>query len=301
MIFGGTQQQNQRVALLALAVYAGFDILLPLVHVPLRGLSPIALAALAFVPTAIFMFLQLWLSRGLVGLRPSPAVCLAVMALSVGLWFLLLMSLPWVIKVGHFHPHQRPTLPQQFLLTLRQFLSDFSITLACTFFGILLSRIVREPGILLPAALISMPIDYIGAMTPVGFTQNVVTQHPEIVRAVSVHVPTIRGLSLYPLIGPGDALFMAFFFAVVLRLGLNDRGTFWWMYGLLTVAMLLVLALPHFNVAALVPMGLAVLVANRAAFRLKRSEVFAVLYAGLMVLALVVAFYFYSHAHFFRH
>ena len=274
-----------RSALLSLVAYALFNLLLPLV--PVRGLGQIARLALVLVPTCVFMLLQLWLSRALVGLRPRPLVSVGVMAASVALWLVTLLSL---------HPHGQivPYL-------LRQLLLGLFITLACTFFGILLSRIVREANILLPVALIAMPIDYIGAMTSIGFTQNTVAQHPGIVHAVSVPVPTVGGLHPISYIGPGDALFMAFFFAVVLRLGMNDRATFWWMYALLTVAMLLVLILPDFNIAALVPMGLAVLIANGRAFRLQRAEAFAVLYAGGLVLALVVGFYLFSHAHFFRH
>ena len=53
-----------------------------------------------------------------------------------------------------------------------------------------------------------------------------------------------------------------------------------------------------FNIAALVPMGLAVLIANARYFKLKREEVFATLYAGLLIIALVTGFYlFYSHTH----
>jgi len=167
--------------------------------------------------------------------------------------------------------------------------------------GILLSRIVREANVLMPAALIAMPIDYIGAMTPIGFTQNVMTKHPSVVKAVSVPVPHLGGLAIAPLIGPGDVLFMAFFFASVQRLELNERGTFRWICGLLTLAMLFVIAAPGLNIAALVPMGLAVLIANRRFFRLQRSEVFAVLYAGALVLTIVVGFYIYGHTHFFRH
>lgn len=276
-----------RWAALAVGAYAAFNLLLPLVPVSFHSLSRPALAALILGPTCVFMLLQLWLSRALVGLRPRPAVSVAVMAASAALWLLTLTTL-------HSHGHIWPYLFRQLLLGL-------FITLACTFFGILLSRIVREANILLPVALIAMPIDYIGAMTPIGFTQNAVAQHPGIVHAVSVPVPTVGGLHPISYIGPGDALFMAFFFAVVLRLGMNDRATFWWMYGLLTIAMLLVLILPNFNIAALIPMGLAVLIANGRAFRLKRAEAFAVLYAGAFVLALVTGFYLFSHAHFFRH
>jgi hypothetical protein len=233
------------------------------------------------------MLLQLWLSRALVGLRPRGGMSLGLTAASVALWFAVVVGIPL---------HHGTALA-----LLAAFLQNLFITLACTFFGMVLARIVREANILLPVALIAMPIDYIGAMTPIGFTKNAVTQHPNMVHAVSVHVPTVGALQPISYIGPGDALFMAFFFAVVLRLGMNDRATFWWMYGLLTVAMLLVLVLPDFNIAALIPMGLAVVVANGRFFRLKRAEAFAVLYAGGFVLALVVGFYLFSHAHFFRH
>jgi hypothetical protein len=274
------------MALLAVLAYCAFDLLLPLIRVPHVRLSTPTAVTLIIVPTAVFMLLQLWFSRAVVGLNPRPALCILLMVLSVGLWFGLLSirGLPHSIAEA----------------LLRSLGSNLAITFACTFLGILLSRIVREANILLPVALIAMPIDYLGAMTTIGFTHDVVTKHPKIVQHVSISVPTIGGLHPLSFIGPGDALFMAFFFAVVLRLNMNDRGTFWWMYGLLTIAMLIVLFFP-INVAALVPMGLAVLIANVRFFRLKRDEAFAVLYASLLVLVLVVGFYLYSHSHFFRH
>lgn len=278
--------------MLALASYAAFDMGLPLIHVPLHSLTRLMAALAVIVPTCVFMLLQVWLSHALVSLRPSAWGALSIMALSVMLWLVTLLNL---------HPHHHVSI-----LLLKLLLLSLLITMACTFFGILLSRIVREANILLPVALVAMPVDYIGAMTPVGFTQNMVAQHSGIVQAVSVHVPTVGGLQPISYIGPGDALFMAFFFSVVLRLGMNDRGTFWAMYGLLTAAMLLVLfSGPLFhrdiNIAALVPMGLAVIAANFRAFRLKRAEVFAAGYAAALVLLLVFAFYTYSHSHFFRH
>lgn len=276
-----------RAAALALLAYAAFDLLLPLIPVPIRHMRGFAVLALAVVPTALFMLLQLWLSHSLVRLKTKAIASVGLLIGSLILWFLTL----WLV-----HPHHHIGL-----YALRQMLLGLFITTACTFFGVLLSRIVREPNILAPVALIAMPIDYLGAMTNIGFTQNVVHAHPSIVRAVSVPVPAVAGLPIFPFIGPGDALFMAFFFAVVLRLGMNDRGTFWWMYGLLTPSLIAVIVLPDFAIAALVPMGLAVLIANFKFFRLKRAEAFAVLYAAIFVIALVVGFYTYSHAHFFHH
>ena len=281
-----------RTAALAVSAYIAFNLLLPLIpfhphHLPLG-----IVFLLLVVPTSVFMLLQLWLSRALVGLRPGVGLSLAVAGLSVVAWLGVLFFV---------HPHRGWGPSANITLALlRSLLLGFSITACCTFLGIALSRIVREINVLLPVALVAMPIDYIGAMTPIGFTQNAVAQHPEIVRAVSVPVPTVGGLHPIGFIGPGDTLFLAFFLAVVQRLSLNMRGSFWGMYVLLTLTMLIVLTTGA-NIAALVPMGLAVLIANGPAFKLQRSEVFATLYAAALVLVLVVAFYGYSHRHFFHH
>lgn len=286
-----TPADTRRPAALAVILYLAFGLLVPLVRLPpLREIAPVLQVALLVIPTAAFMLLQLWLAWTIVRRTPPLPRALFQTALCVGLWFLTLLLV---------HPfRQCPPSLSVAVSILRPVLLGFWITLAGTFGGIALSRIVRERNVLLPVALIAMPIDYLGAMTPIGFTQNAVARHPQIVSAVSVPVPIIHGLHIHALIGPGDALFIAFFFAAILRLGMNGRGTFWLMYFLLTATMLLVLffGLP---IAALVPMGIAVIAANRPFFTLKREEYFAMTYAGALVIALVVGFYFYSHAHFF--
>lgn len=283
-------------ALLALAAYLAFDLLLPWIPLP-RHIPLLAAASLVFASTSAFMLLQLWLAQAVVSLKTRPAANAALMILFAALWFAV---------VWYMRPHRGWTHgANELLYILRPILLGLTITLGCAFFGILLSPIIREPNVLLPVALISMPIDYIGAMTPIGFTQNAVASNPHLVQALSVPVPSAGSgthhgaLHAIGFIGPGDALFMAFFFAVVARLNLNKRGTFWWMYGLLTATMLLVL-FTGLNVAALIPMGLAVSVANYRYFRLKREEVFATIYATGLILVLVTSFYFYSHSHFFR-
>ncbi len=284
-----------RTAGLALLAYAAFNLLLPLVP----ALPYPLLAVLGVLSTAVFMLLQLWLTQSIVNLRPRPLVCVLLTLLFTALF---LASLYFI------YPHISWTAAVNApLFILTPLLRGLSITLSCAFFGILLSRIIREPNVLLPVALVAMPIDYLGAMTSIGFTQNVVTQNPHLVQVLSVPVPAVGGgahhhgaLHAIGFIGPGDALFMAFFFAVVLRLNMNVRGTFWWMYGLLTVTMFIVLSGLSFNIAALVPMGLAVLIANFKYFKLKREEVFATLYAGILILALVTGFYFYAHSRFVR-
>lgn len=275
-----------RMALLALAMYSAFNLLLPQVPPPHRAPLGVVIAVV-LSSTAAFMLLQLWLAFSVAAARPRPLVsgvgAVACVALFAGFYTL---SVPY---------GQNPPL-------VLQFLQGLMVTLGCTFLGLLLSPIIREPNVLLPVALIAMPIDYLGAMTSIGFTSQVVKNHPNIVKGISVPVPSVGasahhgGLHPVGFIGPGDILFVAFFFAVVLRLNLNGRGTFWWIYGLLTATMIFVLSPGGFNIAALVPMGLAVLLANFRYFKLRREEVFATLYAGLLIIALVTGFYlYYTH------
>ncbi len=275
---------------LALLAYLAFNLLLPFVSLPPR-LSLAAVAGLMLSSTAAFMLLQLWLAWAIAAARPRPLVSGVLAVLCAATWiFLLLMPASRV-------PHPPFFIP---------FGQSLAVAFGCTFLGILLSPIIREPNVLLPVALVAMPVDYLGAMTAIGFTQNIVAKHPEVVRHVSVVVPGVGSAShhngLHPLgfIGPGDILFVAFFFAVILRLDLNLRGTFWWTCGLLTATMLFVLSPWGFNIAALVPMGLAVLIANFRYFKLKREEVFATIYAASLILVIITGFYFYSHSHFFR-
>ena len=280
-----------RTAGLALLAYTVFNLLLPFVPLPHHRLGIFVIVGLVLSSTLVFMLLQLWLAQAVVATRPRPAVSgvfVAVCAVLGGVFYGL--SLP-------YGPH-----PPAWI----EFGQGLAVTLGCTFLGVLLSPIIREPNVLLPVALVSMPIDYLGAMTSIGFTHTIVTRHPEIVKHVSVPVPSVggaahhAGLAPIAFIGPGDVLFVAFFFAVVLRLNMNVRGTFWGIYGLLTATMVFVLSPWGFNIAALVPMGLAVLFANFRYFKLKREEVFATLYAAILILVLVTGFYFYAHSRLVR-
>lgn len=288
----GTGRGAMQTAGLALLAYLAFNLLLPFVPLPHHRLPLAAIISLVLSSTLAFMLLQLWLAQAIVALRPRPAVSgLLVLACAVLGGVCYGLSLP-------YGPHHPPVWIE--------FGQGLAVTLGCTFLGILLSPIIREPNVLLPVALVAMPIDYLGAMTAIGFTHTIVTQHPNIVKGVSVPVPSVggaahhAGLAPIAFIGPGDVLFVAFFFAVVLRLNMNVRGTFWGIYGLLTATMIFVLSPWGFNIAALVPMGLAVLIANFRYFKLKREEVFATLYAAILILALVTGFYFYAHSRFVR-
>ena len=292
----------RRLVIAAIIAYAAFTLLLPLIpyhprvfHLPFtyatRAQFYLRFAAFHIAPTALFMLLQLWLAQSLVALRWTVRQSVVALFLGVALWAATL-------ALGNSFQHFTRSEAGIFA-HVSPLVFSFAITLGLTAFGILLSRIVRERNVLLPAALVAMPIDFVGAMTSIGFTNNVVRRAPEIVSHVSVHVPHVSGLPVVALIGPGDALFIAFFLAAVQRLDMNLRGTFWWMFGLLTLAISEVIAV-GFPIGALVPMGIAVLIANFRYFRLQRAEVFAIIYALVLILALVGAFFFLTSRHFSR-
>ena len=179
--------------------------------------------------------------------------------------------------------------------------------------GAALGRILRHSNTLLVAAGFGLFFDFVVVtLGPVAQLLN--GGGGGIIAAVSVgagaprsDTPSAHSIPLLSsvTIGPADVLFLALFLSAVAILEKKDPGdvsggaeagseirTFWWMYGLLCLALILVefTALP---VPALAPMGIAVLVANarNAAFtkREKRDlgigAVFAVFCAAVIVFA----------------
>ncbi|MDR3707953.1 MAG: hypothetical protein P4L33_06615 [Capsulimonadaceae bacterium] len=283
-----------RVALLAVLSYIAFSVGIPLIslpHVAGPWIGPAALLA-TLITTFVFMFLQLWVARSLVNVGTRALGAAIAVVASTLLWYLC-----FVLKT---HEQLLRRLPEDPLMVMGVAGMGVTLTVGLSYLGIVLSRIIREPNVLLPVAFVAMPIDYLGAMTPTGYTADMVKHHPHAVQNVMVSVPHVQGLMPIGFIGPGDVLFVAFFLAVVQHLSLNERGTFRWMYILLTATMVVVAIAPiPINIAALVPMGLAVLIANFRHFKLQRSEVFASIYAAIIVIALAFGFYTYSHHHLF--
>ena len=269
----------------ALLWYAAFVILVPLVPLPHR----IAFGVIAFLTlgtTVAFMFLQMLLALAVVGSKPTVP-----QSLGRG----LVLALLWVAALFAVHPWPHLARPaNHFLYLMSNPVRGILLTVSLSLLGVALSRIIRERNVLLPVAFAAMPIDYLGAMAPQGFTHDVVKHAPQIVQAVSVGVPMMGGIRPIGFVGPGDVLFISFFLAAVVRLDMNVKGTFRLMYVLLTLTMLIVLQWGP-PIAALIPMGIAVVAANWRMFRLERSEAFAMLYALIVVVSLAAGFYAFSH------
>lgn len=250
-------------------VYVILRITIPMLRVAhLNGILMVVMSI------ALMMLVQLALAVSIAGLgmKPKTSALWALGSAVVFAGFLLMFSstspaVPKVVARG--------------LVAIQQ----LSLMSLAAFLGCTVSHIVREPNLLLPVAMVAALVDYWNVnLGPLGhFIEN----KPSVVSAVAVHMPSpVPGIPAM-MVGMGDFVFLAMYFAILFRFGMNVRGTFWLGYVVLTASMLFVLkagVLP-----ALIPMGIVVIVANARHFKLSREEKVAVLYAAVLVLVLFAA------------
>lgn len=214
-------------------------------------------------------------------------VSLARLRMKAGSAFLLAVpSVIAVIGISILVAKTNPDFVGTPLFSLVLGLRDVFLIIFAGSLGCGISYIVRESNILLPAAVFAAFVDFWSVTW--GPLSHILEKKPAIIEAASVHLPTpVPGVP-GTMIGMGDFLFLALFFTVLYRFCMNVKGAFWVGYALLTLSMLVVLrwggAIP-----ALVPMSLAIVGMNIKYFKLKRQELLATLYVGLMTLALLIA------------
>jgi len=277
------ERRNHLAYLLtAIVCYVGFGLILPLMHYRPHRMHLPEMLLIFVAPTLAFMFLQMWIPWCLTRIKQELTWEIKELAVFGVMWLFLML--------GFNHPSGKSAVVIGSLTNLAE-------TITLGLIGGLIARIVREAKILLPLGIVAGLIDIVGAMTPMGFTNKMVNSHPAVVSHVSVHMPTVAGIQVAT-IGPGDLLFIAFFFAVVHRHKLNTRWTFRLVYSLLTLSMLIV-QIFGYPIGALAPMGVGVIVANWKYFTYSREEKFAMLYASLISLAAAIGFFYYTHSHVF--
>lgn len=154
--------------------------------------------------------------------------------------------------------------------------------------GVILSRLIREPNLLVPVAPVAAAADVFTVLAPSGITQQALRHTPELVSVVSQTVPQVATTTSqavpvgqpFAIVGPGDVLFLAFFFACLAAFNLRLRLTMAIMCIVLTAYLQVVLLLgdrsflnvPLQALPALVPMAAVVLIVNWRSFRLSASE-----------------------------
>lgn len=259
--------QSARGLIAVVAVYMLFRVAAQTVAVP--WVSPVVLV---LGSVALFMFLQLAIVRYAAGLDVSTRITgwliPASVVLVVGLMFLGATKLP------------------QFLLLVVWALRDLALILFAVSFGYTISGIIREPNILLPVAIFAAIVD--SWSVNFGPLAILLASRPEVVEAAAVQVPAVGFDAPVSMIGVGDFVFLALFFAVMYRFRMNVAGAFWLGFALLTVTMFLVIFVPWLSaVPALVPIAIAVVGANTGHLKLRRSEVLSVAIVGVLLVAVL--------------
>ena len=246
--------------MLSLAAYVVLKLGIPRLHVPD---SPYAKDGLLLTSVLLFMAVQIALVRWIASLEIRPWAVATTMVVCAGA-FVTALKLRVNLGIGN-----------ELLL----------IGALCTL-GRLVSLVVREPNLLLPVAVFAPVFDIWTVFW--GPAYILVRKAPKLVQAVSATVPAPGQIQPISMIGPGDIVFLAFFFAIIYRFRMNDRRTYWLALPLLTLAMFAVVGLGGIlALPALVPMGAAVILANWRLFRLTRQEKWSMAAVALIVLGFV--------------
>lgn len=231
------------------ALWAGIYTAVHLATNSIRGVDPLLTSLIA---TFTFMFLWLAVIASLTRLRMSLWEAVA------GLGFM---------AVFHF-----ASLRLHF-----GFGADLTFLFVGAFLGYVVASLIREPGILLPVAIVAAVTDFWGVYY--GPTHLVLQHMPQALGSVSAGVPSGHEVGPLLRVGFGDIVFLGLFLTCIQRFHMNYRGTFILLYSLLTATLAIVLVF-GLSVPALVPMAIAVVTANLREFRLSRQEWLALLYVA---------------------
>lgn len=164
--------------------------------------------------------------------------------------------------------------------------NNFFLPIAAALVGAGIGRVIRHPNTLLAGAGFAIFFDIV--VVTMGTVAQLMKSGSNVIAAVSVGAGSVPSgmpdVKTYPLvsgvtIGPADVLFLALFLSAVYAMRLSRRSTFAWMYVLLMLALVIVetIGLP---IPALVPMGIAVLIANARHGAFTRAEKYALAYGG---------------------
>lgn len=272
-------------AWLALTIFAGVQWVMP--WLPLR--SPVlALLALVFlITTQVLSTLCYVLAAG--RMRLPWQTLLGGLVLAGAGWALLSFGLaPWM---EHHAVRHQGTAEMAAGISFYAAL-NLMLMVAAVHLGLLLAPLVKTPNMMAPVAGIIALLDVWGVLWN-GVTAQMMQNAPAIAAKAMTHTPSIGGAVAAPgqfrvsppAIGAGDFMFLGLLFAALCRLDMNWRPAAVWVALFMTLALLAVArgidALP-----GLLFIGAGVALPNFAYFRYTREENFALLYAGLVALAI---------------
>ncbi len=270
---GPTEAGGRPAALLVLALLGIYALLVGAPMIP--GIPPVVGGV---VVTIVFAFAALGAAAQVARLELPAWVELTGLVIGVFDWYLL-ASAGSLTDLGRFL-----IVPAADVLLL------FVLMLG----GRLLSRLLREPKMLLPVALVLVMADVYTVYF--GFTGAMLEKAPEVVESVSVKLPEfgsatgpegVAGLRHIATMGPGDTFFAAVFFAVIVRFALGLRRSFCWIFGIVAAVLAIVVALPEVPPIPVLPlMALGFVVPNWRQLRLSGAEWAYVAIVAVFVTAL---------------
>jgi len=165
-------------------------------------------------------------------------------------------------------------------------LSQVGLVLWCLGLGAMISLLVLDKNLIFPITIFLALIDIFLVLTPVGITKQVMEAAPEVLQNVGLSVPkpaaaaTTGRVAQLANVGPADLIFIAMFFAALMRFEVNAKKTLKVLMPTLAAYLLVVVFLGQFKLGrlelsalpALVPIGIVVLLANLKEFKLSRDE-----------------------------
>lgn len=267
---------------------------LPQAHGLQAVLLAVGMGLLVAAPTAAFMAAQIgiiyFFARFRLNWKQSLLVLAACLFAIKGLADLALWD---ASKYAHI-----PTLRGQiafigFYHGLLKLPITLLLILAASSVGYTVSLAVRDKNLLLPVVMFAACIDFWTVVF--GPVNTMLNRAPEVVAAVSAPIPQAGNpsLSLAPMIGPGDFLFMALVFAAVHRFGMNARRNYKFVLALMTLGLLAVMFIPMLPyLPALIMLAVAVVAGNWREFKLSREEKISTAIVGvLLAVSLPVVWY----------
>jgi hypothetical protein len=272
------------VALAWVAAYVALQVGGRFVRLP-AGLPLPVILAVVVASVVGFMLLTVFMTAALTRAWLAPRAAILALVGGLAVWGGLLL-LGGALASGGAKPGRGTAI------LLAQGI-DLARTAAAVGIGTLVATIVRDRNIMLPAAVFAAFADYFMVHYGTVHVALSTEQGQKLLTAMSSTTPEIKvgGVPIPVLsVGMADIVFIAFFLACAIRLGLNARGTLWAFAAILPAALLLVL-ITGWPVPALMPMALAFVVVNWRGFKLSAEERKAVAICAVVVAVATAGFF----------
>jgi hypothetical protein len=172
-------------------------------------------------------------------------------------------------------------------------LSQVGLIVWCTGVGAFLACLLKDRNLLLPISIFLAGFDVFLVFAPVGPTQVLMKALPDALPNIALQVPrastaaTTGPVQPFAFVGPADILFMAMFFIALYKFTMRPRETAIWLVPTILVYLLVTAFVGA--VPLLVPIGLCVLLVNRACFQMNKEEKMSTGLVAVIALALAIA------------